>query len=500
MVNRFTRQSNVDIVDATIELNAALDPQDWDQNSSGIADIAEPEDYFGASLIGGDFNGDGFDDLAIGVPFEDLGSVIDVGVVHVLRGSNTGITGSNDQYLHQNITGIVDEAEEDDLFGSSLAAGDFNGDGFDDLAIGVDGESVGSILGAGAVHVFRGTTGGLTFTGDQLWHQNSSGVNDVAEDGDSFGEILTVGDFNGDGFDDLAIGIPFEDIGLLSGAGAVAVLGGSNTGLTAANDQFWNQNSANVQGDAETGDLFGEALAAGDFNGDGYDDLAIGAFLEDIEPIEDAGVVHVLNGSATGLTAANNDLWYQDRPGVQGDAEAGDGFGSSLAVGDFNGDGYDDLAVGVAQEDIGSVVNAGAVHEFRGSSNGLTTTGNQLWYEDRAGVEGDSEAGDLFGGNLAVGDFNGDGFDDLVVTKGTQDQFSDESELHILFGSQNGLTTVGDSVILIAQTGNVEVTLGVSDFNNDGFDDLAVGVPGTSIGPNTAAGSAYVLFGSADGL
>ncbi|MGH7801272.1 MAG: integrin alpha, partial [Thermodesulfobacteriota bacterium] len=112
---------------------------------------------------------------------------------------------------------------------------DFNGDGFDDLAIGVPGEDVGSINSAGAVNVIYGTSGGLSATNDQIFTQDTSGIEDFAEVDDFFGLALTSGDFNGDGIDDLAIGVPFEDVGSIDRAGAVNVIYGTSRGLSATN-------------------------------------------------------------------------------------------------------------------------------------------------------------------------------------------------------------------------------------------------------------------------
>jgi hypothetical protein len=124
----------------------------------------------------------------------------------------------------------------------------------------------------------------------------------------------------------LAIGAPGEN----SSSGVVHVLYGSGTGLTATGSQLWSQDSPGIAGGAEPDDIFGEALAAGDFNGDTRADLAIGALGEN----SFAGVAHVLYGAAiVGLTAAGSQLWSQDSPGIPGASEAFDAFGETLAAG-----------------------------------------------------------------------------------------------------------------------------------------------------------------------
>jgi hypothetical protein len=148
-----------------------------------------------------------------------------------------------------------------DSFGDALATGDFDGDGFVDLAIGVPGETVGGFATAGAVEILYGSAPGLTAGGDQLWTQNSSSILDVAEATDFFGKSLTVGDFDGDGRDDLVIGVSNEAIGLVSDAGAVNVLYGSGVGLSGSGDQFWHQDVTGINGTAGMGEHFGFSLA-----------------------------------------------------------------------------------------------------------------------------------------------------------------------------------------------------------------------------------------------
>jgi disulfide bond formation protein DsbB len=379
----------------------ALDAiQLWQQGSDGILDAAETTDAFGNSLAAGDFDGDGRDDLAVGVPREAVGSVGDAGAVNVIYGSAGGLTAEGNQLWHQESTGIADSAEFGDAFGGSLAAGDFNGSGHDDLAVGVPYEGVGSAGDAGAVNVLYGAAVGLRANGNQLWHQDKTGISDVAEAGDRFGGALTAGNLNGSGHDDLAVGVPEEDVGSAGDAGAVNVLYGAGVGLRANGNQLWHQNSPEIADAANASDLFGFSLTAGDFNGSGRDDLAVGVRYEDAGSVVDAGAVSVLYGALVGLRANGNQLWHQDSTGIVGAAGFGDDFGWALSAGDFNGGGYDDLAVAVPNEEVGSARDAGSVNVVFGSSTRLTAQGNQLWNQDSTGIADAAEQFDRFGTSL----------------------------------------------------------------------------------------------------
>jgi hypothetical protein len=254
----------------------------WSQDSPGIKEVAEPRDVFGGSLAVADFDGDGFDDLAVGVPGERFAPTEEGGPggVNVIYGSAAGLTEAGDQFWSQDSPGVKDVAEPGDLFGSSLAAADFDGDGFADLAVGVPGEDTAASRDGG-VNVIYGSAAGLAEAGDQLWSQDSPGINGVAESNDQFGDTIAAADFGGDGFADLAVGVPFDDVAGLR-AGGVNVIYGSAAGLADAGDQLWSQDSPGIREVAEEGDVFGRALAAADFDGDGFADLAVGAYGEDI--------------------------------------------------------------------------------------------------------------------------------------------------------------------------------------------------------------------------
>jgi hypothetical protein len=305
-----------------------------------VEGVPETTDRFGTALAAGDFDHDGRDDLAIGVPLEDIGTIADAGWVNLLYGTkNAGLSGDGDQIWHQNISGVEGVAEAEDEFGSALTVGDFDDDGFDDLAVGDPSEGVGEVDRAGAVNVLYGSGSGITASGDQYLPQNTSGIDESSEDGDEFGTALAAGDFDDDGHDDLAIGVPFESVSNILDAGGVNVLYGVDGGLSTSGDQFWSQSSTNIEGVADAGDQFGSALSMGDFNRDGAGDLAIGVPFDDlpavgaVPPVMAGGAVNVIYGSGIGLAATNPDdqYWHQNVLNLTGVvAKTGDRFGFTL--------------------------------------------------------------------------------------------------------------------------------------------------------------------------
>ncbi len=399
----------------------------WTRKTPGIPGDPEEWERFGAELEFGDFNTDGYDDLAIGIGSATVSGEDRAGEVLILFGSSSGLTANGYLVLSQATTGISDIPESDEGFGGRLETGDYNGDGYIDLAISAPGESAAGAYGAGAVHILYGQYGGFQ-TNDEFIHQGVNGSSSMPFEIESFGSALSSGDFNNDGFDDLAVGTPSEDVvtqtGTYFNAGAVQIFYGANYGLVepstnSVNEALWHTESNSYVPDVlEDHDRFGYRVEAGDFNGDGYSDLAASTPNETHETgggdIANAGVIHIFYGSSVGLDATAEMpayMYSQDTPGMQDNPEADEKFGYSLQAADFNNDGYSDLAIGVPWETNFSGEISGAVAVMLGNAIGLVTADSNLIQENGANSEPDEE----FGFSLTVGDYNADGNTDLVV-------------------------------------------------------------------------------------
>ncbi len=467
-----------------------------------LAGIYTPQasDRFADPLAVGDFDGDGDDDLATGMPLdngfaasplEDSGSV-------VVRYSEHGfgLTDNPSQvYLRQQ----GDPAEADDFFGASLAACDFDDNGADDLAVGAPREDYLGKESAGIVHVYYGTSAGLPLDDDVFFAQSTAGVPENVEEADYFGWSLACGDFDADGFDDLAVGVPGEswDGGFFA-MGNVLVVPGSAFGLAYAESVNLGQDGPGMAGEADAFDAFGWSLATGDFDADGYADLAVGVPGE-----ATGGAVQVVFGSPSGL-GTTNVLLDQEPAGGGGSANAS--FGNTLAAGDFDGDGADDLAVGAPLANVGAAVDSGEVRVLFGTAGGLDLARTLVLGEETVFGPGTSEADDSFGYALASGDFDRDGCDDLAIGHpGETIVGPGDGAVTVLTGSSNGLDLARRRQLVggvqgipgyLAQSGEqLGYSLATGDFDGDGHDDLAIGSPFEDAGGVADVGTETVLYG-----
>jgi hypothetical protein len=460
-------------------------------------DTSESGDRFGSALAGGDFNGDGLADLAVGVPFEDAGTVVDAGIVCVYYGSPTGILLPSQSGIPvvwtQNSAGVPDASETGDQFGFALAWGNFSGGPEAELAIGAPGESLEGFLGtrteAGAVTILNGAPAGLTGTGSQQWTQDSTGILDQAENFDRFGTALSAANLGALSRDDLAIGVPLEDVSGKADGGAVHVIYGSGTaagGLSATDNQFFTQDSTappvlgqtpQIEDVVETGDHFGAALAATSKTATSDSMLAIGVPLEDFfdltadRSLIDAGAVAVLYGRFSDvqpLSINGDQLWERGQVPCSGCVEMagfpadGDRLGTALAAGDMDGNGHKDLAMGAPFADVinGQVTipDAGSVNvAYRiGSGHELRTPNQQLWSQDTGAVAESAGTGDRFGSALAAWDFGrtpqadlaiGVPFEDLGDSVEPDPANTDAGAMNVLYGSATGLTDAGNQLL-----------------------------------------------------
>ncbi len=466
-----------------------------------------------------DYNGDLIDDLVVGSPGENIGvppftfPIEDAGQINAIYGTTSFLSSTGNQAFDMRDIGVTGSPEDFDNFGASLASGDFNGDGYSDLAIGIPHPV--QLLGpvGGRVSIFYGDAGGLDRDADQIFSQDTDNMLDVGELGDQFGLRLAAGDFNADARTDLAIAVPFERLGGEPGLqhGCVQVLYGSSSGLSTVNNQIWSQNTAGIADVAEGGDRFGNALATGDFNGDFVSDLAIGAPFEDNGQTPDEGTVHIIFGQASvGLTATGSRQLQRRTKIVAGLPDStGYQFGSALAAGDTNGDGFDDLAVGLPGDDTSGAIDSGSVMLFIGSATGAFTRFATAIHEDLSGIQGVAQAGDRFGETLTIGKLGADAFEDLVIGApgdrvGTQDG---AGSVHVFMSKFFGVD-LGDQMVLtqsFINSGAPEAgdafgaSLSNGDYNGDGFEDLAIGVPFEDIDSDADCGAVHVVYSSLSG-
>jgi len=472
----------------------------------------QENDHFGWAFAALDWNGDGLDDLATGVPDDDGPTTdieIDGGGVIVSQFSTASASLLPVKFVRQSAG--LDPPEAGDQFGRALAACDFNSDGFDDLAVGIPFESGGGEQ-SGAVQTHYGRAGSFPGFGTDFLTQDSPGIPGDSEDFDTFGTSLACGDFDGDGFADLVVGVPFEDLGFSTSAGMIDIVPGGPAGLDSIAAYSFDQDSSGIDGSPETADLFGFSLAVGNFDGDAYADLAIGVPNED-----DVGAVQILFGSATGLSGARDLFWYDEAVG--GTREASDQFGYVLVAGDFDGDGFDDLAVGVPREEEGTTggsFETGEVKIAYGAAGGFDLGRSQRFTQSSIPLAHEtSQAGDRFGGALASGDWNGDGFDDLAIGapgEGIATSNGQDGHVTIVLGSLSGLTASRARGLIAGSEGvpgsvtehnkNFGSALVAGDFDGDGFDDLAIGTPYANLSGAGDAGAQTILYGAlhADGF
>lgn len=392
-----------------------------------LGGTAERGDRVGAAVAVGDFDCDGTDDLAVGAPGEDLAPPFrDTGSVAVVYGDG------DSQALFAGSTIDSYYSRPSDWLGAALAVGDFDADGCDDLAIASPGADRSGGFDMGMVWLVSGSPAGL---GSPLRLLQGIGLGGVLESRDQTGYALATGDFDCDGIADLAVGAPREDLDG-PGQGAVFVTYGSASGIGAGGGDVLYQ-GAGLAGRPTAGAWVGLSLAGGDIDGDGCDDLAVGAPGISVDGVRRAGAVFVTFGDPDGLAASTRQRRLAAGAGLPGRPRPGDRLGAAVAIGDLDCNRFGEVIVGVPGRDVGPHTDAGAVFVRAGARRGLGADTELL--RARRGLPGRPVAGAEAGSSLLA----------AAVDRGR-------------------------------------------------CGDLVVGAPGTTVGRRLGAGAVHVIFGAAD--
>ena len=493
---------------AQAQFPASFDFNALDGSDGFAINGAAAFDSSGYSVSGaGDVNGDGIDDVIIGATNADPNGNSQAGESYVVFGSNGGFSSSLDLNSLDGTNGFtLNGIDAGDLSGGSVSgAGDVNGDGIDDLIIGARSAIGGGVAsyGSGESYVVFGQNTGFASSLNLSTLDGNNGfvVSGIDGDDNSGISVSGAGDINGDGIDDMIIGASragtYGSYGDRSFAGESYVVFGQNGGFSSAFDlTTLNGNNGFLIDGQSNYDASGTSVSsAGDVNGDGIDDLIIGApYGSGSQP--DAGQSYVVFGSNSGFSSSLDPTTLNGTNGfsIQGN-DLFERSGTSVSsAGDINGDGIDDLIIGTGLGYDQSYVVFGQDNAFNAIFDLGTLDGTNGFVLD--GIDG------FFASSVSdAGDVNGDGFDDLVIGGGYLGSIGDGGG-YVVFGGINGFPSLLDlstldgtnGFVLNSETGGINSVSGAGDVNGDGIDDLIFG------DPYGRDGTSYVVFGRSNAI
>ena len=440
----------------------------------------------------GDVNGDGYDDFLI-----SASSASNTGASYLVFGKSTPFTATTKLSTLAGRDGVrLDGVTAGDFAGSAIGGGgDINGDGYADVIIGANGAAPGANKLAGSVYIVFGKMGAFSAT---LGLSTLDGKTGFRLDGASANSwlgsaVANAGDVNGDGLDDILVGANGTD----GTTGAAYVVFGKTAGFTSTMNvsKLDGSNGFRLSGVSAADNTGFAVSSAGDVNGDGIDDMLVGAFGAN----RGAGAAYLVFGKS-GAFAANIDLGLLDGSnGVRLDGAAGDNAGRSVAkIGDFNGDGIDDIVVGAFHGNG----DTGSAYIVFGKAGAWNASLDLSLLDGSNGFRLDGVAAlDLTGISVSpAGDVNGDGLADLLI--GARDANTHAGASYVIYGTRN---TVPAHVNLAYLNGISGFKLngspdnlaggsvaGIGDVNGDGFGDVLIGAEGAA----NAVGSSFLVLGS----
>ncbi|UCE19659.1 MAG: FG-GAP repeat protein [Gemmatimonadota bacterium] len=447
-------------------------------------------DHSGHAVASGDINGDGYDDVLIGAYAASPSGGRSGGETYVIFGS--GALPATVDFARGRSDVCILGDDEGDLSGYSVASGDVNGDGYDDVIIGAWAASPRGGKSGGETYVIFGS-GTLPDTIDL-----AAGEEDVRvlgdDEYDDSGQAVASGDINGDGFDEIIIGAWAADPPGGGNAGETYIIYGSD-GLPDTVDLAGGEEDVRILGD-DDGDLSGFALASGDMNGDGYDDVIIGAPWADQRVGLSAGEAYIIFGSGLLPDTVDLDRGEEDVR-ILGE-HWGDQSGHAVASGDINGDGYGDVVIGAWAANPPGGSGAGVTYVVYGSE-GMPDTVDLAGGEGGMRIPG-GDAGDVSGFALAKGDVNGDGCDDVII--GAPQARALAGKTYVMCGSG----ALPDTIDLAGGEEDVRIlgddeydrsgrAVASGDVNSDGYDDVIIGANEADPPGGSNAGETYIIYG-----
>ncbi len=423
-----------------------------------IANPGGPADnQMGSAVAFMDWNEDGLTDAFVGSPGQATDLVPGSGAVFLYTQAPAGTWTLTRTWDATDWAGGV--ASQLAAFGDVLVAADLNGDGRLDLAIGAPGDPVGLASDAGRVYVLFDTADHLGTTAGPF--ADPAG----AEAGAEFGAAMASGFVNADALEDLVVATPDATIATITSAGRVTVFAGASAGTFGATVL-----GSFTEAAPEDAARLGAALAVGDVDADGYDDVVAGV------------------PGASGIPGGEVQVWSRGtNPGfsllrtvttAEGGIQAE--FGAAVALADLDEDGDLDLVVGAPFGDVGPIIEAGYAIVFTNLTPATATFSAGTLVQDRT-----TEGGSQFGAVLAVGFVDADEDMDLVVAAPAATEGGAPGAGHFTLyvgGAGAGFLppTAADVYGSVTPTDDqaFAAALDLADVNGDGFDDVVAGVPG----------------------